>query len=64
MPCSGLWDEKALSQFEIEGLFVYSEREIELLAEDNCDPRYEYYYYPTEESWSIGDRTITCTVEQ
>lgn len=29
-------------------------------ARQFCDRRFDWYYFPTADSWSAGDRTITC----
>ncbi len=73
VPCTGPHDGEVLATFKLGGLFP-SEREMSQKASAGCKrlvaPRMRRepaarslatsYYYPTAESWTRGDRAVTC----
>ena len=62
--CSSHWEYRALSLFEVDELSRYpGEGYFEQLAYENCDRRYSFLLYPLQESWTSGDRTVTCLQE-
>ena len=62
--CSSDWDEKVLNAFETEDSQRYPEVSyFDQIAENKCDSQYDYIYYPTQEQWTIGLRTVTCVDE-
>ena len=61
VPCSGAYDFKVLNTIATtrDGIFplgTYFERQAAAL----CDDKTDVYYLPTEVSWNLGDRAITC----
>ncbi|WP_242903073.1 DUF4190 domain-containing protein [Actinomadura terrae] len=73
VPCAGPHDGEVLATFKLGGLFP-SENEMSRKASAGCKrlmaPRLRRepaarslatsYYYPTAESWTRGDRAVTC----
>ncbi|MFD0685517.1 DUF4190 domain-containing protein [Actinomadura fibrosa] len=73
VPCTGPHDGEVLAVFKLSGLFP-SEKEMSQKASTGCKARIgarlardpaanslaTSYYYPTAESWTRGDRTVTC----
>ncbi|WP_165969182.1 DUF4190 domain-containing protein [Actinomadura sp. KC06] len=74
VPCSGPHDGEVLAVFKLPGDMLPSENQLRRLAEEGCDKRITSkirrdpagaslatsYYYPTLESWTSGDRNVTC----
>ena len=55
------------SEFQVGGRFLIpidgaypGEDHIEEIANRECGDSFDFYYYPSAESWSLGGRTITC----
>ena len=62
--CSGPWEYRVLGLFEAGDLDEYpGEGYFESRAYENCDRRYSYFLYPDQESWKLGDRTVSCLQE-
>ncbi len=62
--CSGPWEYRVLGLFEAGDLDEYpGEGYFESHAYENCDRRYSYFLYPDQESWKLGDRTVSCLQE-
>lgn len=58
--CSRAHDAEALDTFEVAGTTFPGEDAIADYAEQNCPAHANWYLYPTEETWSVGHRAITC----
>ena len=59
--CSGPWEYRVLGLFEVEDLDKYPRKDyFERRAYKDCDRRYSYFLYPVQESWILGDRTVSC----
>ncbi|NBE53896.1 DUF4190 domain-containing protein [Streptomyces boluensis] len=75
--CAQPHDGEAYGNFRLDDGSYPGESRIAELAEDRCgtfaegyfgdltavpDNVYDYFFYPTSQSWSLGDRTVTCLV--
>ena len=61
VPCSANWQYRALSSFEVHDLNRYPGDDTFLRrAYRGCDRRFTYTLFPTEDSWGLGDRKVTC----
>lgn len=74
VPCTGPHDGEVLAVFKLPGGMLPSENQLNQLASTGCKQRTESrinrdpaasslttsYYYPTLESWTSGDRDVTC----
>ncbi|MFC7305076.1 DUF4190 domain-containing protein [Streptomyces monticola] len=75
--CDGAHDGEAYGTFRLDDGSYPGETRIAQIAEDKCAPLadsyfgdpdsapgniYDYYFYPTQESWSLGDREVTCLI--
>ena len=59
--CSGPWEHRVLGLFEIDSQDGYPEEPLfASRAFENCDRRYSSHFYPDQESWRLGDRTVNC----
>ena len=59
--CSGPWEYRVLGLFEIDSQDGYPEETLfASRAFENCDRRYSSHFYPDQESWRLGDRTVNC----
>ena len=64
VPCNTSWQYRALSSFEVDDLVRYpGEASFTRRAYEECDRRFSYTLFPTEESWTLGDRSVTCLQE-
>ena len=62
--CSGPWEYRVLGLFKVDELDEYpGEGYFETRAYEDCDRRYSYLLYPIQESWILGDRTVSCLQE-
>ena len=62
--CSGPWQYRALGTIEVEDLARYpGEAYFAQQALERCDRRYSYLLFPLDETWSLGDRRVTCLQE-
>ncbi|MFI0370215.1 DUF4190 domain-containing protein [Actinomadura sp. 1N219] len=74
VPCNGPHDGEVMAIFKLPGAMLPSENKLRQLAGDGCEKRITSkisrdpaadslatsYYYPTLESWTSGDRNVTC----
>ena len=69
VPCSGPWEYRVVSSFEVTGFDEYpGSDELSKLAGERCDRRFTYFLYPLEDSWEgasvLGfgqqDRAVDC----
>ena len=59
--CSGPWEYRVLGLFEVDNLDKYpGEGYFERRAYEKCGRQYSYFLYPLQESWILGDRTVSC----
>ena len=59
--CSGVWESQVVGKFMVAVDDAFPGKEyIETAANEGCGDSSDLYYSPTAESWSLGDRTITC----
>ena len=59
--CSGPWEYRVLGLFEIDSQDGYPEKTLfASRASENCDRRYSVTLYPSQETWILGDRTVSC----
>ena len=59
--CSGPWQYRVLNSFTVTGFDRYpGEDSFSRLAYEQCDNRYVEVLYPLFESWTLGDKTVTC----
>ena len=59
--CSGNWDLKVLSSFELDLEGEYpGEDYLFGLGEDRCGQMWDFVLYPTIETWQLGDRKVSC----
>ena len=64
VPCSAEWQYRAVSSFEVDYLDRYpGEASFLQRAYSECDRRFTYTLFPNEDSWALGDRTVTCLQE-
>ena len=62
--CSGPWEYRVLGLFEVDNLDKYpGEGYFERRAYEKCGRQYSYFFYPLQESWILGDRTVSCLQE-
>ena len=62
--CSGPWEYRVLGLFKVDELDEYpGEGYFETRAYEDCDRRYSYLLHPLQESWILGDRTVSCLQE-
>ena len=62
--CSGPWQYRALGTIEVEDLARYpGEAYFAQQALERCDRRYSNLFSPLDETWSQGDRRVTCLQE-
>ncbi|MFG1850626.1 DUF4190 domain-containing protein [Actinomadura geliboluensis] len=76
VPCTGPHDGEVAAVFRLTGSLMPPESELQQQASDGCklrtrarinrDPAASRlansFYYPTDESWRQGDRTVTCVI--
>ena len=64
VPCSGDWHNRIINSIlvETDGEFP-GDSHFQFLAIVHCDRRYSFPLVPTQESWGLGDRTISCLQE-
>jgi hypothetical protein len=76
VPCTGPHDGEVAAVFRLTGSIMPPESELQRRASDGCKIRTRArinrdpagsrlgnsYYYPTDESWRQGDRTVTCVI--
>ena len=59
--CSGTWEFRVLNSFDVADGDQYPEESYFWQhAYDNCDRRFSHFLFPLAESWSIGNRTVSC----
>jgi hypothetical protein len=61
--CSKPHDAEVIDTFDIAGVTYPGVDAVADHANQNCPYGTDQYLYPTEESWAIGDRQITCLDE-
>lgn len=62
--CTDKWQYRVLNSFTVNGSDRYpGEDHFRRSAFNECDQRYTTFLFPTEESWSLGDREVTCLQE-
>ena len=62
--CSGEWQYRALSAFEIADSGRYpGEDHFNQSAYERCDKQYTRFLFPDTDSWAIGDKTVICLQE-
>lgn len=76
VPCTGPHDGEVTAVFNLKGFTLPPESQLQQLASTGCKARTRArinrdpaarslansYYYPTDESWRQGDRSVTCVV--
>ncbi|TDD66680.1 DUF4190 domain-containing protein [Actinomadura darangshiensis] len=74
VPCTGPHDGEVTAVFKLKGFTLPPESQLQQYASTGCKARTRArinrdpaargiansYYYPTDESWRQGDRTVTC----
>ena len=61
--CSGDWEYKVLSHFNVSSSGTLpNDTYFDQQADEHCDSRYTFFLYPTRESWAQGDRRVDCLV--
>jgi hypothetical protein len=61
VPCIGNWTFKVLKLYAVSGSGAYPGDDFFASeADKNCPLEYDVLIFPTKESWSRGDRAITC----
>ena len=59
--CFGQWDLRVLNTFDVSDSIDYPGEDVfGRLAYDRCDRRNSFWFFPSEETWAYGDRTIIC----
>ncbi len=59
--CSGEWQYRILSTFEVADSVDYpGEEHFDDLALERCGERFTSNLFPSPESWAIGDREVVC----
>ena len=59
--CSDNWELRVLNLLEVADSDRYPGEEVfSQQAYESCDPRYSTAFFPEAESWSLGDKTISC----
>ena len=60
--CAGDWELQVTHLFSVSQVGEYPGDDYLLSqAEQGCAGDWDFYYVPTVESWSLGDRVVTCT---
>ncbi len=62
--CSGEWEYRVTNRFEItrSGSFP-GEDFIDQEAYERCEEPYDFYLFPSSETWTYGDRVVLCIEE-
>ena len=64
VPCAGQWQYRVLNSFSLSEQGDWPGKEsFEPLALEECNRRFTYFLYPSEDSWRDGDRTVDCLQE-
>ena len=59
--CTGTWQYRALSSFDVADADRYpGESYFRQRARESCDRRYSHILFPNDESWYLGHRTVNC----
>jgi hypothetical protein len=58
--CEGEWDGRVSESFLLPGSDYPGEAAIEDEVSQRCPALTDYYLFPTEETWDLGDRAILC----
>ena len=59
--CSGGWEFRVLSSFDVAGADRYpGENFFGQRADESCDRRFGNFIFPDTVSWGFGDRTVNC----
>ena len=59
--CSGPWQYRVLESLKVDDQDNFpGEAYFERLANENCDRRYSFFFFPVLETWILGDRTVSC----
>ena len=62
--CPSGWQLRVVSKFTIDGVLGYPGGDyIQSQASEKCGTGRVYFYGPTQETWAMGDRTVTCAKE-
>ncbi|MCE2469834.1 MAG: septum formation family protein [Dehalococcoidia bacterium] len=62
--CSGEWQYRILSRFEVVDSGRYpGEDHFDQPAYERCDKQYTRFLFPDADSWAIGDREVVCLQE-
>jgi hypothetical protein len=61
--CAGTFDASVAQVIELTMASYPGESAVIAQAEQDCPAGAEMYTYPTEASWSLGDRQIACLDE-
>jgi len=64
VPCSGDWQFRILNSFLISDTKLPSDLGFLELGEAKCHRLYTFAFFPTSESWELGDRTFSCIQER
>ena len=61
VPCDGEWESRVVSRFSIGSEeSLPSDAYFQRAAFERCDARYSNYYSPSDYTWALGDRDVTC----
>lgn len=64
VPCSGEWDYRAVSSFTISGHTNWPGEEfMGEEADRRCGRVASIFFFPSQQSWDLGDRVINCVQE-
>ena len=59
--CSGTWQYRVLNSFDVAESGGYpGENFFEQIANDRCRTETTGFHFPAAETWSFGDRKVTC----
>ena len=65
VPCDGFWEFRVLNRLPLDDLEEWPGEAyfIEQIS-TRCDPETVSAFYPSEDSWFLGDRSFVCLAEQ
>ena len=59
--CTSQWDYIVRHRFEVRDMATYPGLDyLDRLAVRECPEPWDYYLYPSPESWQVGDRLVMC----
>ena len=62
--CSSEWQYRVLNALAVEDLYQYPGKGLfDQRAYSECDRQYTSAFFPTADSWTLGDRIVTCLQE-